>query len=189
MPITYKPDTGFTLAELLISLSVLGLISAITLPTIFQSVQTRKENAVFKETISSLQDVVKSAASNGAHPQSMYAMVEKNMNVVRCNTNLGVLNPDEAQYQSGCILSSGAWIIRLEPWSQSFAEVVIDWNGNEPPNVMDKDRIRLAMNWGMEPITDYWGVSVLSRTGVNELRPGEMRPWTWSKTRYDEIFK
>jgi prepilin-type N-terminal cleavage/methylation domain-containing protein len=180
---------GFTLSELLISLSVLGLISALTLPTVFNSVNTRKEKAIFRETISSLQEVVKDAAANGAQPQGIYTMVEKNMNVVRCNSNLGVLAPDEAQYQSGCILQNGAWIIRLEPWVEDFAEVVIDWNGNEAPNTMNKDRIRMAMTWGIEPKTGYWSDTVLNRVGVNELRQGEVRPWKWSKDRYNEIFE
>ncbi|MFM7390127.1 MAG: type II secretion system protein [Vampirovibrionales bacterium] len=57
--------TGFTLSELLISLAVLGLISALTLPSIFNSVSTAQMKAKQKETIQILQDVVYQGFMNG----------------------------------------------------------------------------------------------------------------------------
>ncbi|MFM7390680.1 MAG: type II secretion system protein, partial [Vampirovibrionales bacterium] len=56
---------GFTLSELLISLAVLGLISALTLPSIFNSVSQSQHKAKMKETIQVLQDVMYTGYMNG----------------------------------------------------------------------------------------------------------------------------
>jgi prepilin-type N-terminal cleavage/methylation domain-containing protein len=48
---------GFTLSELLISLSVLGLISALTLPSVFTSVRKQQDTARFKEAFTVLSTV------------------------------------------------------------------------------------------------------------------------------------
>ncbi|MFM7390177.1 MAG: type II secretion system protein [Vampirovibrionales bacterium] len=56
---------GFTLSELLVSLAVLGLISALTLPSIFNSVSQSQLKATQKETIQILQDVMHQGFMNG----------------------------------------------------------------------------------------------------------------------------
>jgi prepilin-type N-terminal cleavage/methylation domain-containing protein len=43
--ISHLTKQGFTLSELLVSLSVLGLVAALTLPSIFNSVAKSKFNA------------------------------------------------------------------------------------------------------------------------------------------------
>ncbi|MFM7390618.1 MAG: type II secretion system protein [Vampirovibrionales bacterium] len=56
---------GFTLSELLVSLAVLGLISALTLPSIFNSVSAAQLKAKQTETIQVLQDVMYQGFMNG----------------------------------------------------------------------------------------------------------------------------
>jgi prepilin-type N-terminal cleavage/methylation domain-containing protein len=58
-------NKGFTLSELLISLSVLGLISSLTLPQVFNSVNNSKRKAVFKETLNMLNVMAQDASNNG----------------------------------------------------------------------------------------------------------------------------
>ncbi|MFM7389310.1 MAG: type II secretion system protein [Vampirovibrionales bacterium] len=56
---------GFTLSELLISLAVLGLISALTLPSIFNSVSQSQLKAKQKETIQVIQTIIYQGFMNG----------------------------------------------------------------------------------------------------------------------------
>ena len=49
-----KPHSGFTLAELLIALAILGVIATFTIPKIITSQQNAKYQAVAKETVSTI---------------------------------------------------------------------------------------------------------------------------------------
>jgi prepilin-type N-terminal cleavage/methylation domain-containing protein len=51
-----QQSTGFTLAELLISLAILGVIAAFAIPKVLQSSQDNKLNAIAKETASMVRD-------------------------------------------------------------------------------------------------------------------------------------
>jgi prepilin-type N-terminal cleavage/methylation domain-containing protein len=56
---------AFTLSELLVSLSVLGLIAALTLPSIFNSISTARTKAVGKEAIQVITTLVTEGLMNG----------------------------------------------------------------------------------------------------------------------------
>ncbi|MFM7389501.1 MAG: type II secretion system protein [Vampirovibrionales bacterium] len=64
--ITQIPYKGFTLSELLISLAVLGLISALTLPTIFNTVSEQRSKAGLKEAITAFQSIAKEGVDDGS---------------------------------------------------------------------------------------------------------------------------
>lgn len=59
-------NSGFTLSELLISLSVLGLISALTLPNVYNSVNKNKNNAVAKETFQMISQAFEMYSTNNS---------------------------------------------------------------------------------------------------------------------------
>src|SRR5688572_255419 len=48
---------GFTLAELLIALGILGVIATFTIPKVLQNQQSSEKKAVFRETIAALSDI------------------------------------------------------------------------------------------------------------------------------------
>ncbi len=50
---------GFTLAEVLITLGIIGIVAAMTIPTLIQNQQKRKMEAVLKEDYSIIQQVMK----------------------------------------------------------------------------------------------------------------------------------
>ncbi len=56
---------GFTLAELLISLAILGVIATFTIPKILSSQQNSKFNAIAKETIASISAAYQQAQLDG----------------------------------------------------------------------------------------------------------------------------
>jgi prepilin-type N-terminal cleavage/methylation domain-containing protein len=58
--------TAFTLSELLISLSALGLIMALTLPNVFNAVESQRKRAIFKETHNVIQNAHMAAVMDGS---------------------------------------------------------------------------------------------------------------------------
>ena len=57
-----KRKFGFTLAEVLITLSIIGVVSAMTLPTLNANVGSARNSAALKKALSTLNGAVKSPA-------------------------------------------------------------------------------------------------------------------------------
>lgn len=55
----YKLKTGFTLAEVLITLAIIGIVAAITIPTLIQNYQKKQLRAALKNEYAKLQEVIK----------------------------------------------------------------------------------------------------------------------------------
>ena len=53
--------TGFTLAETLITLGIIGIVAAITLPTLITKLSNDRNSTILKEDYSILQQMMKSA--------------------------------------------------------------------------------------------------------------------------------
>lgn len=54
LPTHLPSQPGFTLAELLIALAILGVIATFTIPKILQAQQNQEKHAIYKETIAAL---------------------------------------------------------------------------------------------------------------------------------------
>ena len=55
----FTPKSGFTLAEVLITLGVIGIVAAMTIPTLIANTQSQKFRSQFKKTLSTLNQAVK----------------------------------------------------------------------------------------------------------------------------------
>ncbi|MDE6139089.1 MAG: type II secretion system GspH family protein, partial [Candidatus Gastranaerophilales bacterium] len=64
--------SGFTLAEVLITLGIIGIVAAMTIPTLMTKIQKQKLEAQLKETYSVIQQVMKSAEGDGANFQTAF---------------------------------------------------------------------------------------------------------------------
>lgn len=63
----YKQIKGFTLAEVLITLGIIGVVAALTIPTLISSYQKKVMSARNKKFVSTInQSVLRSTADNGA---------------------------------------------------------------------------------------------------------------------------
>ena len=107
---------GFTLAEVAVSLAVLGLIASLTLPSLFMSMDRAKKRAVFKETYQALAEAVHTATMEG---ETVFEVINK-FNVSKiCATN--ALTEGCTQYsvggyeqnEPGVVLATGATIFGL----------------------------------------------------------------------------
>ena len=149
---------GFTLAEVLITLAIIGVIAAFSIPTLLQSTQNEENKVAYKKafTIASqainkalMEDTLKSQSSqfdlictNNFNTFKSYFRVIKD-----CNGN----NNDQCWNPTGEKLNSGYPSI-YEPafidasgmaWSMYYkAEniFVVDTNGHKPPNWYGRDR-------------------------------------------------
>ena len=87
---------GFTLAEVLITLGIIGVVAAMTMPTLMNSTQGAQYKTAYKKALSAIsQAVVLNVAlddynladtvstATAADTQSLYAMFKNRMNVVK----------------------------------------------------------------------------------------------------------
>lgn len=68
--INFKP--AFTLAEVLITLGIIGIVAAMTIPTLMTKIQKRKLETQLKETYSVIQQTMKAAEGDGANFQTAF---------------------------------------------------------------------------------------------------------------------
>lgn len=155
-------QSGFTLAELLIALSILGVIAVFTVPKVLQSQQDSKRLSILKESIATVSEILYegwtekkiNASSNGLY-------ILDHLNAVKvCRTDAtaqgcwdpSVSDPSGATSEAtrpGAILHNGAVVAGLDDYNDpDYNSFVMDWNGSLPPNVEGDDQIRLRMCYG-----------------------------------------
>lgn len=182
---------GFTLAELLVALLILGEIATFTIPKILNSQQNGQRIAVFKETYSTISELTYrgylmgsiAAGSNGGYLRNNMNSVKicpDNSSTQGCWTQPGDVT--EAG-EPGLILHNGATISGLNdsPGGPGNA-FLIDWNGPASPNIEGTDQLFLLMCYGSSPC------STLSSGST--VKPGTVGPYTaTSMTLYLTLFQ
>lgn len=177
---------AFTLAELLIALGILGVIATFTIPKILMNQASSKKQAVFRETISLMNDVLHTGIITGGITYgNMTPYVLSHVNAVKvcnnsftegCWTHTAILAAD--RNESGFILHNGATICSIMDDVDGHEEIEIDWNGATGPNVEGDDQIELDMCYA---------------TGADcrdsRKKAGTLLPFsTASRTLYQSIF-
>ena len=170
---------AFTLAEVLITLVIIGVIAAATIPTLINNTKKQEYVAGLKKANSVLSQAVYKIGQNKGYPVGDYSFFEdvdfvdelaKVTNVVKkCNSNSCF--PDYSSYKRlggdsfdnmgqdksailadgqilGYLFVNGVWSVdKLSPLfglteddtRNAIGRVIIDVNGNKPPNVMGRD--------------------------------------------------
>jgi type II secretory pathway pseudopilin PulG len=165
---------AFTLSELLISLSIIGLISAISIPSIFNAVEANSKKARFKEVYSVLNNVVKKGAESSEMNHAGDAdYLSKNLNVSKFCTNawdygcwpVRNLNGEAAAGDPGLILASGVYVFGIANSGTPSADIYwVDTNGVKGPNTRCKDQFPLAVS--LTDTASYGGASNLEEGKV-----------------------
>ena len=178
-----KRRNGFTLAELLIALAVLGVIATFNIVKIFNSINLVQKKSVLKETVSTLNTLTYTALNNGVAPNVMNAYILQQLNAVKtCMSNASTQGCWSGpaylgwQTQPGVRLHNGSTIIGMIDYSgnnfgggQWQNQVMIDWNGETGPNTIGDDQIDLVYCYGTVKCTT--NVSV-------PISPGQLAPDT-----------
>lgn len=141
---------GFTLAELLIAVAILGEIATFTIPKILSAQQNGQRIATFRETIGTLNALVYQGyitgdvTSNSQFPS--YLMDKMNTTKI-CSTNAtteGCWTQASSTGQEGypgLVLHNGTTITGLDYFSGSRAVFALDWNGTAGSNTLGDDEI------------------------------------------------
>jgi prepilin-type N-terminal cleavage/methylation domain-containing protein len=175
----YK-EKGFSLAEVVISLAVLGLIASLTLPSLFMSMDRAKKRAVFKETYQALATAVHTATMEG---ETIDTVINK-LNVSKiCRTNalregcthysVGGREKDEP----GVVMATGATIFGLSSPLPTINGIMI---GLE--NFPKREYFFIMYNQGEQsfPVSWYNGLDIFTGYPIVALpnltvRPGEIK--------------
>lgn len=170
---------GFTLAELLIALMILGEIATFTIPKILSAQTNGRKNAIFKETISTLSALTHQGVTQGQlgpSGSSSITYFSGNMNATKiCSSNataqgcwtaaMGATASESTE--GGLILHNGAYITGFNTSATVFDSVVIDWNGPDGANLIGDDQIWVNMNFSS---------NTPDMTGNGPKRPGAVGP-------------
>jgi prepilin-type N-terminal cleavage/methylation domain-containing protein len=148
---------GFTLAELLIALAILGIIATFVIPKIISSQQSGKKQAIFKETIGALSEATYLACINPPDPSmTIYAYYASKLNTLKqCPTNAQAEGCDIIDTEPGFLLHNGASVAGVRDVLGSSDGIVIDYNGLAGPNLGGDDRLAIVVNYSS---TSAWNV-------------------------------
>lgn len=150
---------GFTLAELLIALGILGVIATFTIPKLLQSQQNSEKKSVFKETIAALSDITYTGNISGDLTRdNINTFIFQKMNAVKicpadassqgCWPNTHpAFNVGETT-EGGATLHNGAVIAGIKATAVTdYESFIMDWNGPDSPNTEGDDQILLLLCW------------------------------------------
>ena len=167
--INFTKKSGFTLAEVLVTLMVIGIIATITIPTLLQTTNERELKTAWKKTFSDLSQAYKLIAQeNGGSFVGLCATGNHNCLRDKFAANLNVLktcttpltpgncwhNKEISSFDqilgenSGIIINNGTYI-SLDMDSKHCTvildgmlycgKIVVDVNGAKGPNIEGKD--------------------------------------------------
>jgi len=156
---------GFTLAELLIALLILGEIATFTIPKLIISVQNQQNRTALRETIAAFSEIL----YTGLQDHSLEPGNANNTNVIFQRLNaVKICDTDSLaqgcwtqaspaageENQRGAVLATGVtiagfWDTGWEPHPNEWEDqIMIDANGVNGPNQEGEDQIRLMVCYG-----------------------------------------
>lgn len=144
---------GFTLAEVLITLGIIGVVAAMTIPTLMNQTGQAEFKTGFKKAVSVLNQAITmnvalestdfSSLGNGVGSTSIYNMFINRMNVVRtgtaATTEMGTLFTGgnyTLYFNDGIVISfpTAAGQTACTGVDQTNCQILVDVNGAKKPN-------------------------------------------------------
>jgi prepilin-type N-terminal cleavage/methylation domain-containing protein len=155
-----KYQVGFTLAEILITLLIIGVVASLVVPAIIQDSQQQEYKTAYKKAYADISSALKSAFINSelcsssgkwdisCHQNNFNAMKSKFVVVKECNDTAGrepcwaegedFYDIPQSRYSSCLFFMDNAG----RSWASSASEpwVIVDTNGLKGPNINGLDR-------------------------------------------------
>ena len=153
---TPSRKSGFSIAELLISVMILGEIATFTIPKILIAQQNQRKIAVFKESLATISVAVYNTCQfpDTYSGMSIYNAVSSQINTVKLCPNNALTegcSPTSSlgdNTEGGFVLHNGASLGGLQGTTNTTDNSLLDWNGLDGPNIAGDDQIRLSINYG-----------------------------------------
>ena len=171
----YTRYKAFTLAEVLITLGIIGVVAAMTIPTLIQNQQKQETISRLKKMYSTISQSAKmSEVENGSISSWAYPTIDwddtqsqvfwntyfipySNLSVIKeCTTvNRFECWASDAKYLDGSTNSGSGYIywvlkdgscVSLSSASSTQAQIFVDINGQKKPNVSGKDIFYLVID-------------------------------------------
>jgi prepilin-type N-terminal cleavage/methylation domain-containing protein len=138
----YNQVKGFTLAELLITVGLIGLIAAITMPDVWSGARASNRRAVFKDTLKIITEAAEALTMQGEVPADTYAAMVARIRVLERNDTTKIIR-----------LHNGA---TLGSFNNACAErgesIAIDLEGRGRQGVTDNNVVWVIANWAPDNI-------------------------------------
>lgn len=167
-----KKLTAFTLAEVLITLGIIGVVAAIIIPTLLNNSQTQQYTSAAKKTFSGLSNATNLIlVDNGGNLSNIFSNANVvdtysgKMNIIKkCSNSTAegcwptnwTKGPAPSQVATpGMILSDGTYVVfNFYAFDCSFvhgnapnacADIFVDTNGTKPPNIGGEDILAFVL--------------------------------------------
>lgn len=163
-------NKAFTLAEVLITLGIIGVVAALTMPVLIANYRKQQTVTQLKKVYSALQQSIQFSQANYGDIDSwdwslggsdfFEQYLSKNFNVIKncgmsseCWNKTGALQLKGTQYIENplnsdnwytLILSDGVYLALLKQDNTHF-HVLVDLNGDKMPNMFGKDIFEMTM--------------------------------------------
>lgn len=158
----WKLAKGFSLAELLIALLILGEIATFTIPKILSAQADSRKMAILKETLSALSAATYQNCLEPSQSSNPYQYLTSKINTVKqCPTNSateGCWDPAAVSgdgIEPGFTMHNGASIAGIRNGNWTGDTFMVDYNGLEGPNLANTDQFQLIIN--LNSPTSLWG--------------------------------
>lgn len=168
---------AFTLAEVLITLGIIGVVAAMTMPSLIASYEKQKTVTQVKKIYSAMSQSVQMAQADYGDIDSWDWSLDafdffdlylaKNFNIIKnCKSATGCWNDNGVfqlrgslhqenplnSYWSKLTLSDGTYVALLKQ-DNAHIHIMVDINGSKKPDRFGKDIFEFTMT--SEPFTDY----------------------------------
>ncbi len=184
-PLNAEKILAFTLAEVLITLAIIGVVAALTIPNVVQNYKKHVYSARLKKFVGVMQTVINKSKIDGfdwykitpSHNSEIIKFTNqmKKYTKVRTKANDGLFVPNEGRYSDIITFPDGSSLVFDTIWGYILI-VGYDVNGEQNgPNVMGKDRFFFCL------CKDY-GVS----SGICQ-NAGTFQPFNFATTRQNAI--
>jgi type II secretory pathway pseudopilin PulG len=180
MPASVNKKTGFTLAEVCVTLGVLSLVSTFTVTKVLTVSSQKTNDAIFKETVSMLSQVMYEGLLEGSlNVNNIYNSLQPKINATKVcsgdSTAQQCWFPSKQGWANGIyqdpgvVLASGANVLGLgnsvPGWYHKT--MFLDANGENGPNKIGFDQLVINICPGPNPCTF---------THIGNKRPGAISP-------------
>lgn len=158
----HQKNRGFSLAEVLIALTLLGVIAAFTIPKLITSSANNNNRAVLRDDVNVVADIINTAVNNSqvteySSDTSIINALTRSINSLRtcnpetagnCSITLNVGSTPYTDTNMASVIFSNDSTIHGFIRDPSIANVVyfiIDANGTKTPNQLGQDQLKVLL--------------------------------------------